>query len=290
MNILLVEDEAGIREGLASFLRLKGHRVTTADTCERGLTHLRDSEFDLLITDWRIGDGLGDALVVASGCPSIVVSGFPEEVQDLGEQVTVLRKPVMPQDLLGTIEAFVAARRPAAAPGRTAIQRELPADTADRIELALALAGAPRETRISDDGAFVVVEAPLPRGDGSLPDLERIGGDLRVLSGPDGPRFELRLCRDARPLGVEQVLGLGETWPPAGERFAVDLHGCGRERLQEFVAAVAAARRRPRGEVHFVNVPSAFRLWLEISGKVDDMPKRTQAAPRLPEVLAMLWS
>ena len=62
MNILLVEDEPGIREGLASFLRIKGHRVLTAASQQEGLSHITDDHFDLLITDWRIGADLGDAL------------------------------------------------------------------------------------------------------------------------------------------------------------------------------------------------------------------------------------
>ena len=75
MNLLLVEDEAAIRDALAAFLRIKGHRVTTAASREEGLATIAAGDLDVLITDWRIGGGDGGALVVACACPAIVVSG-----------------------------------------------------------------------------------------------------------------------------------------------------------------------------------------------------------------------
>ena len=286
MNILLVEDEAGIRDGLASFLRIKGHRVLTAASREQGLARIAEDNFDLLITDWRIGAELGDALVVASGCPSIVVSGCPDEVQTLGDRVTVMKKPVMPQDLLRAIEGFdIPLEKPALASGGA-----LPVDVRDLIALALGFAGAKDALRVEDDGATVLVEAGLLRGEAAISDLESLGGDLCVRRGPDGLRFQLRLHRNGRPDAAERVLRLDDTWPGVGTCFAID---CDREpvaRLPVFLTAIARSRRRRRGSVQFLNVPSAWRLWIAISGKTDDMPKRAPAGPRLPECLAMLWS
>lgn len=295
MNVLLVDDEPGIREGLASFLRIKGHRVVTAATCADGIAKLASESFDLLVTDWRIGGDQGKALVVASACPSIVVSGNPEDVRDVGEKVLVLRKPVEPRELLLAVERTAKSEmhetKSREHREQAAGSSELPSDTADRFALALLLAGAdPSEARIADDGAHVTLTAPLRLGDAAISDIEGIGGDLQVRADEGGGlRFSLRVWRDGRPDGTNSIVKLGESWPRAG-KVAVDCHGADPRRMPEFLAAVKRARRAGIERIAFVNVPSAWRLWLEISGRTDDMPKRAKAGPNLPEFLNLLWS
>lgn len=295
MNVLLVDDEVGIREGLASFLRIKGHRVVTAATCAEGIAKLASESFDLLVTDWRIGGEQGEALVVASACPSIVVSGNPGDVGDLGERVLVLRKPVEPKELLLAVERTAKTRPSVTASGTERGQGEvpsdLPSDTADRFALALLLAGAdPSEARIAHEGAQVTLTAPLPQGDAVISDIERIGGDLQVRTEEGGGlRFSLRVWRDGRPDGTNTVVKLGARWPRAG-KVGVDCHGAEPRRLPEFLAALKRARRTGAERIAFLNVPAAWRLWLEISGNTDDMPKRAKAGPNLPEFLNLLWS
>ena len=80
-HILLVEDEPGIREGLASILRLKGYRVVAADSCESGLRSLAEEGFDLVISDWHLGDGLGKRIGESRDCPAIVIIGVAERVE-----------------------------------------------------------------------------------------------------------------------------------------------------------------------------------------------------------------
>lgn len=295
MNILLVDDEAGIREGLASFLRIKGHRVVTAATLAAALELLASETFDVLLTDWRIGGDQGEALVLASACPSIVVSGTPEDVRDLGDAVLVMRKPVAPRELLAAIERHAAQRTAATAVEAGATDDttfgNLPRDTADRFTLALALAGASAAAaRVEDDGTHATLIAPLVAGDAAIARLELLGGDLQVRGEAGrGLHFALRVWRDGRPEAATVAVPLGAPWPQA-RAIAVDCGGADPARLDEFLDALKRSRRRAAGRVAFVNVPPAWRLWLEISGRADDMPKRTKAGPRLPEFLNVLWS
>ena len=94
MNILLVEDELGIREGLAALLRTRGHVVHAAESVARGTRLAADHAFDLVVTDWRLGDGLGLEVIEHCGCAAIVMSGYPEEVAAATGDATVLEKPV----------------------------------------------------------------------------------------------------------------------------------------------------------------------------------------------------
>lgn len=51
-NVLLIDDDEILRDTVAQFLELDGHRVTTADDGERGLEALRrDASLDLVLTD-----------------------------------------------------------------------------------------------------------------------------------------------------------------------------------------------------------------------------------------------
>src|SRR5258708_39769917 len=53
-SILVVDDEAEIREGLELLLSSEGYTVTTAETGDAGLAKLDDQPFDLLLVDARL--------------------------------------------------------------------------------------------------------------------------------------------------------------------------------------------------------------------------------------------
>ncbi len=166
LNVLLVEDEPGIRNGLASFLKLKGMRVTTAGSRSEGLSALARDDFDIVVTDWRLGDGLGADIVAASRGPVMVASGVPEEVDVPGTEgdggnIHVIPKPVSPKMLVDKINELVpqAPRPDNARPPYH--EQDLPADTRDRVRLLLARAGDPQQAKVHDDGSFVTVEALL---------------------------------------------------------------------------------------------------------------------------------
>jgi two-component system response regulator PilR (NtrC family) len=58
-SILVVDDERSIRELLDIFLKKEGFNVTTAASAEEALAHLRSTEFDLIISDIKMGDMSG---------------------------------------------------------------------------------------------------------------------------------------------------------------------------------------------------------------------------------------
>lgn len=293
MNILLAEDETGIREGLATFLRLKGHVVRTAGSCAAARQLIVHESFDVIVTDWRLGDGLGGQVVEGFDDPVVVMTGYPEEVSGLGNRATVLCKPVTPSTLLAEVERLA----PAAATARPHATGQLdvgevPLDTRDRLELAWILAGRDPGARVRDEGDIVTFEAALPHDeDPVLSQLGELGGDLRVLHRDGVPRLELRLYRDGRPDGSTTVRW-GERWPEAPEAVAVDLDGdtsCDPPSFVELVEKIALEAARGR-TVDLLNIPSHLRLHLEITGCGHLLPKRPRSGPRLPEVLMELWS
>ena len=58
-SILVVDDEAEIREGLEALLSSEGFDVTPADTGAAGLARLEDQPFDLLLLDVSLPDRNG---------------------------------------------------------------------------------------------------------------------------------------------------------------------------------------------------------------------------------------
>lgn len=80
-HILIVDDEARIRTILRLILAAKGHTVSEAGSGRAALAFLEDNPVDLVITDIRMDDMDGLALLAAIkerelGCPVIFVTAF----------------------------------------------------------------------------------------------------------------------------------------------------------------------------------------------------------------------
>ncbi len=58
-SILVVDDEASMREFLEILLAKEGHRVTTAADQAAALRQAAEGEVDLVLTDLRLGAGSG---------------------------------------------------------------------------------------------------------------------------------------------------------------------------------------------------------------------------------------
>lgn len=294
LNLLLVEDEPGIREGLASYLQLKGYRVATAGSCEEGLARIAEEDFDIVVTDWHLGDGLGEVIAIAANCPALVISGVTEQVELAGNPIEVIRKPVLPADLVKKIESMVGTAEEATSPRTVDC---LPADARDRLALIKALVRDrceldDRRIEVHDDGTFVHIHILLDQDDETLQaSVMGIGGDVRCLNRQGRPLLEIRFFRDGRREEGHLIVGPMDEWPADALPIAVDFDSTERfplRRIEELLELLAEARGSGR-TAYLLNVPSWIRLHLEILGKAHAMPNREGAGPHLPEVLLELW-
>jgi DNA-binding response OmpR family regulator len=63
MRVLVVDDEEGVRLILSELLQELGFEVRTAASGAAGLEEFFSDDYDIVITDRRLGDMLGEALV-----------------------------------------------------------------------------------------------------------------------------------------------------------------------------------------------------------------------------------
>ncbi len=281
MKCLLVDDEPGIREGLAALLRRQGHHVDTAADCAAAAQALAGGAFDVVVSDWRLPDGLAATFLGDCACPVIAVSGHPDEVHRAPPIRAVLTKPVAPSTLA---RAIAAAAAPAASPpaGR------LPRDVQDLIDAFTAQLPADANVLVDDDGTFVVVRAEVPAG--ASVELRSSGGDLRAWHRDGACTYELRACRDGRPACDVPVVRSDAGWPAAAE-FAVDFHDSATTPAAFLHCLDAACAARAAGRrVHFLNVPEPLRTYAAGQGRAHDMPMKESVGPRLHAEFADLWS
>ncbi len=117
-KILLVEDEAPIRDGLKEKLESEGYRVATAETVADAIRAL-DGAPDLVVLDRRLPDGEGldvmrHAREAGSRCGFVVLSarGMPEDrVEGLEDGADdYVTKPFHLRELLARVRAVLARR------------------------------------------------------------------------------------------------------------------------------------------------------------------------------------
>jgi excisionase family DNA binding protein len=108
-RVLVVDDEASIRELLAKTLALAEYDVDTASDAATALSRVRASEYDLLIADLRMPGMDGLTLVrqvkgIRAELPVIIITGFSSETSAI-EAVNLgvagyLRKPFRVPEVL----------------------------------------------------------------------------------------------------------------------------------------------------------------------------------------------
>jgi DNA-binding response OmpR family regulator/putative methionine-R-sulfoxide reductase with GAF domain len=118
-RILLIENDAPIRDTHADALTLHGHEVTALSSGDEAAERLPYESFDLVVTDWSVTgiSGLDVARRVKSvdpAVPVILVSGW--SIQQDGAKILdagvdyVLAKPCLIEDLLSTVQAALRSR------------------------------------------------------------------------------------------------------------------------------------------------------------------------------------
>ena len=119
-HLLLVEDEAPLREALAERLAEQGFEVEQADTGERAIEQLAEFAFDIVITDLRL-PGLDSARVLEAALlryPDIVciiVTGYGT-VKDAVEAIKrgaadFVTKPFQFDELMHALNSALEQRR-----------------------------------------------------------------------------------------------------------------------------------------------------------------------------------
>jgi DNA-binding response OmpR family regulator len=112
-RVLIVDDDAATRVGLAELLTAAGYEARAVGTFEEGLKALRIDPPDLLIADVRLGAFNGLQLLVSSPrrIPAIVITGFADPVLESDARqhgAEYLLKPVAPAVLLELVRRKLA--------------------------------------------------------------------------------------------------------------------------------------------------------------------------------------
>ena len=121
IQVLIVDDEEGIRTALAEILRREGYIITTADSGEEALARLRETAFDVAILDLRLGgrvDGLRVLEAINWRWPAtakIILTAhgsLDSAMEAIREGVNAyLLKPVRAQELRQTVKQVLERRR-----------------------------------------------------------------------------------------------------------------------------------------------------------------------------------
>src|SRR3954470_10227379 len=119
-HVLLVEDEAPLRQAIAEQLADRGYHVEQAESGEAALARLADFAFDVIITDLRLPGIDGSAVVEAAvgrypGIIAIVVPGYGT-VKDAVETIKsgacdFVSKPFQIDELLHVLDSALEQRR-----------------------------------------------------------------------------------------------------------------------------------------------------------------------------------
>jgi DNA-binding NtrC family response regulator len=119
-HLLLVEDEAPLRQAIAEQLGDRGYHVRQAESGEAALAHLAEFAFDIIVTDLRLPGIDGSAVIEAAVARyphiiAIVVTGFGT-VKDAVEAIKrgawdFVSKPFQIDELLHVLESSMEQRR-----------------------------------------------------------------------------------------------------------------------------------------------------------------------------------
>lgn len=112
-RILCVDDEPNVVTLKCQILEAAGHAATAATSAHEAIEKLQQNSYDAVVTDWRLGDSNGRAVVQAaksnSIVPVVVVSGYVTEAFQAAEPLAdlYLEKPVNPEELVTIINELL---------------------------------------------------------------------------------------------------------------------------------------------------------------------------------------
>ncbi|MBT0584924.1 sigma-54-dependent transcriptional regulator [Alteromonas oceanisediminis] len=119
-TLLIVEDDAGLREALTDTLELAGYTVVEAENAESALVCLHQQAVDLVVSDIQMGDMSGLSLLRSiktryPNIPVLLMTAFAtinDAVQAMRDGATdYLSKPFAPQVLLNLVGRYAPAQK-----------------------------------------------------------------------------------------------------------------------------------------------------------------------------------
>ena len=124
LKVLVVEDDAMVREVVSEYLRRDEHEVSTATSGQEGLDKFDEGGFDLVVTDLALEEMNGQQMAAEikarqADMPIILLTGFADTLLASGEKPAgidvVLRKPLVPADLWRAVAQVMTATEMVAA-------------------------------------------------------------------------------------------------------------------------------------------------------------------------------
>jgi two-component system response regulator MtrA len=119
-HILIIDDEAGLRQTLARILQRAGFEVTTAGDGKQGVSFIQVTNFDLVFMDLRMPgmNGMDVLKLIHTSHPDLPVVLFTAQ-PDLTSAVDALRngatdyllKPLKPQDMIDRAQSILASQQ-----------------------------------------------------------------------------------------------------------------------------------------------------------------------------------
>jgi DNA-binding response OmpR family regulator len=112
-RILCVDDEPNVVTLKCRILEAAGHNVTASTSAQDAIEKLEHDTYDAVVTDWRLGDNVGRAVVQAAKnhatLPVAVVSGYVAEAFQAAEPLAdlYLEKPVNPEELVTIVNELL---------------------------------------------------------------------------------------------------------------------------------------------------------------------------------------
>jgi DNA-binding response OmpR family regulator len=112
-RILCVDDELHAAKLKCIILETAGHNATPATSAGEAISLLESKPYDLIVTDWRLGDASGRDILLAarklSSAPVVVISGFVNEAFQAADPLAdyYLEKPVNPEELISVVGDLV---------------------------------------------------------------------------------------------------------------------------------------------------------------------------------------
>ena len=113
-KILIVDDDRPVLRVTSEVLKRSDYEVVSVLTLAEALTCLGQEKFQLIITDYRLGEDSGEDVVLAArqkqpATPIIILTGNSQEMPGwLSEVTRVLSKPFSPVDLLAVVREMLA--------------------------------------------------------------------------------------------------------------------------------------------------------------------------------------